>query len=88
MKAAFKASFARDLKVVKDRVVLARVTEAIAAVEKASSLTQLVNLKKLRGHKNYFRIRVGDYRAGIALEGDTVVFVRFLNRKDIYKYFP
>ena len=88
MKAAFKASFARDLKVVKDRVVLSRVTEAIAAVEKASSLTQLVNLKKLRGHKNYFRIRVGDYRAGIALEGDTVVFVRFLNRKDIYKYFP
>lgn len=88
MKTEFKASFARDLKVVRDKVLLDRVAEAIEAVEKASSLTQLINLKKLRGHKNYFRMRVGDYRIGVALEGDALVFVRLLNRKDIYKYFP
>ena len=46
------------------------------------------NLKKLKGAGGYFRLRLGDYRVGIALEQETVVFVRFLNRKDIYKYFP
>lgn len=62
--------------------------EVIEAVEKADSLADLPNLKKLKASKNYFRIRVGDYRLGLALENDAVIFVRFLNRKDIYKHFP
>lgn len=38
--------------------------------------------------ERYYRIRVGDYRLGLALEGDTVILVRFLHRKEIYRYFP
>lgn len=48
----------------------------------------IAQLQKTKGEKNYFRLRVGDYRIGVALEEDSLVFVRFLNRKDIYKYFP
>ncbi len=88
MKVAFKESFAKDLKAVKDRGLLKRVAEIIEAVEKADSLAELQNLKKLKGGGNYFRLRLGDYRVGVALDDDTVIFVRFLNRKDIYKYFP
>jgi mRNA interferase RelE/StbE len=84
----FRDSFAKDLKGVKGKGLLGRVREVIEAVEKADSLTELPNLKKLKGGGNYFRVRVGDYRVGVALENDTVVFVRFLNRKDIYKHFP
>jgi mRNA interferase RelE/StbE len=68
--------------------LLQRVKEAIEAVEKADSLGALPSLKKLRGAKSYFRLKLGDYRIGLALEGNTLVFVRFLDRKDIYKYFP
>lgn len=57
-------------------------------IEKAASLDEIHNLKKLKGGGNYFRLRIGDYRVGIALENETVIFVRFLNRKDVYKYFP
>jgi mRNA interferase RelE/StbE len=67
---------------------LKRAKETIEAIEKADSLVEVTNLKKLRGGGNYFRLRIGDYRIGIALENDTIIFVRFLNRKDIYKYFP
>ena len=88
MKVDFRDSFAKDLKGVKEKSLLGRVREVIEAVEKANSLTELPNLKKLKGGGNYFRVRVGDYRVGIALEDDTVVFVRFLNRKNIYKHFP
>jgi mRNA interferase RelE/StbE len=67
---------------------LGRVREVIEAAEKADSLTELPNLKKLKGGGNYFRVRIGDYRIGVALVDETVVFVRFLNRKDVYKHFP
>lgn len=88
MKASFRDSFARDLKAVRETILLKRVREVIEAVERANSLADLPNLKKLKSSKNYFRIRVGDYRIGLTLENDTVNFVRFLNRKDIYKHFP
>ena len=88
MKVDFRDSFAKDLKGVKEKGLLGRVREIVEAVEKANSLAELPNLKKLKGGGNYFRVRIGDYRIGVALESDTVIFVRFLNRKDIYKYFP
>ena len=88
MKVEFRESFAKDLRTVQVRVVLARVKAVIAAVEKAKSLFELQQLKKLKGHENYYRLRIGNYRVGLVIEGDTVLFVRCLNRKDIYKYFP
>ena len=88
MKIEFKYSFAKDLKSIKDKSLLRRAKEVIEVVENAASLDEIHNLKKLKGGGNYFRLRVGDYRVGIALENETVIFVRFLNRKDIYKYFP
>ena len=88
MKVEFRESFAKDLRGVKEKGPLGKVREVIEAVEKADSLAELPNLKKLKGGGNYFRVRVGDYRVGVALDGETVVFVRFLNRKDIYKHFP
>jgi mRNA interferase RelE/StbE len=88
VKVGFRDSFAKDLKGVKEKGLLDIVREVIEAVERANSLAELPNLKKLKGGGNYFRVRVGDYRVGVALDGDTIVFVRFLNRKDIYKHFP
>jgi len=32
--------------------------------------------------------RIGEYRIGVALEGSEVEFVRCLNRRDLYRYFP
>ena len=84
----FRDSFAKYLKGVKDKGLLNRVRDIIKVVEEANLLEELPNLKKLKGAGNYFRVRIGDYRIGIALENDTVIFVRFLNRRDIYKYFP
>lgn len=88
MKIAFRDSFAKDLKRVKDKVLLKRVHETIEVLEQTDSLNQVPDLKKLKGHTGYFRLRIGDYRVGLAFENDSVVFVRFLNRKDIYKFFP
>lgn len=49
---------------------------------------KIPNLKKLKGYTQFYRIRFGNYRAGIRIENDTVIFERILHRKDIYKYYP
>ena len=88
MKVEFRGSFVRDLKSIVDQTLLERVREIIESAEQVNSLAAISNLKKLKGPGNYYRIRVGNYRIGIAFEGKNVTFVRFLHRKDIYKYFP
>jgi mRNA interferase RelE/StbE len=85
---SFRSSFAKDLNRISDKSLLRRVREAIDAVEHAQSVNDLPNLKKLKSSKNYYRLRIGDYRIGLALEDDVLVFVRFLNRKEVYRYFP
>lgn len=88
MKVAFRESFARDLKNVKDERLLKKVRGLILAAENATSLAALPGVKKLKGGANFYRMKVGDHRIGLALESGTVVFVRCLNRKEIYRHFP
>ena len=88
MRTLFRKSFSRDVKKIKDSTVLERIQEAIRAVEDADTLSGIAGLKKMSGAENVFRIRVGDYRIGITLESDAVVFVRCLNRRDLYRFFP
>ena len=88
MTVQFTESFVRALRNIKDKGLLTRVRELIEVVEQAQHLGQVANLKKLRGGGNYNRVRVGDYRIGLTVEGDAITFVRFLHRKDIYRYFP
>jgi mRNA interferase RelE/StbE len=60
----------------------------IESAENALSISDLKNVKKLSGYQTYYRIRLGDYRIGLNLAGNTLEFVTFDHRKDIYKYFP
>jgi len=88
LKAEFKNSFIRDLKRVKEKLIKDRVKETIELVEKAANLHEVKNLKKLKDGDRYYRISLGEYRLGLTLEREIVTFVRFLHRKDLYRYFP
>ena len=55
---------------------------------KYTLLAQIPNIGKLKGYRNYYKIRFGDYRIGLRYEDDTLIFERVLHRKDIYKYYP
>jgi mRNA interferase RelE/StbE len=57
-------------------------------VKQANVMQEIKGVRKLKGWDDYYRIRVGDYRIGIKLEEECIVFSRFLHRKDIYRYFP
>ena len=88
MNVQFKDSFVKDLRKVKDKSALKRVKEVIEQAEQARSLQDVTNLKKLKGGRNYYRIRVGEFRIGLIIEGDEITLVRCLSRKEIYRYFP
>ena len=88
MKVGFRQSFLKDLEGMNDKLLRRCVKAAIEEVEKADSLQQISGLKKLKGGGNYYRLRIGDFRFGLALESGKVIFVRLTNRKDIYRYFP
>ena len=83
MKVDFKRSFLKDLKRIKDIAIRDRVRETIQSVEQAQHLQEIGNLKKLRYGDRYYRVRIGDYRLGLILEGDTVIFARFLQGKGL-----
>lgn len=88
MNVEFKNSFAKDIGKIKNKILLLKIKSAIEEVEEAPNIQTISNLKKLKGEGHYFRIRIGDYRIGLKLEKDTFVFIRFLHRRKIYRYFP
>ena len=53
-----------------------------------NNIFEIQNLKKIAGHKNYYRLRLRDFRIGLKLENNTIYLMRVLHRKEIYKYFP
>ena len=88
MKTGFKTSFAKDLKSIKSKAVLESVAKLIENIEAAQDLRAVPDVKKLKAKGNYYRIKLGDYRVGITVFKDEVTFVRCLDRKEIYRYFP
>ncbi len=88
MKSIFRRSFERDLKKIKDRSILEKVRRSIEEIEAAVSLKESNGVKKLGSSGNFYRIRIGEYRIGLAAQATEVEFVRCLHRREIYRYFP
>ena len=88
MNTAFRESFEADLSAITDSALLRRIRKVIEQVEAARTFQQIPNLKRLESTGKYYRIRVGGYRLGFVFENGAVTFVRCLNRKEIYRYFP
>ena len=88
MKVEYHKSFERDLRRVRDQNLLDRVEAILVGLEASESLDSISNIKVMKGHPDYFRIRIGDYRLGLKRINDGVRIIRFLSRGDIYRKFP
>ena len=86
MNVEFKRPFLTDLKRARSAELRRRLRDLIEAVEAAETLRDVPHLRKLRSTGNY-RIRLGDYRVGVFVEGDTLHFARLLRRRDFYRHF-
>jgi len=88
MKIEITSKFSKQLGSCTNTRVKGKVAYIIGLVINSNSLVNIQNVKKLKGTKNYYSIRIGSYRIGIVKEGECVIFAAFDKRSDIYKYFP
>lgn len=88
MKVLYEKSFLRDIKKVKNQKLLDNLSNAIVEIKSSVEIFSLANIKKLKGHPSAYRVKIGDFRLGFFYENNTAILTRFLNRKDIYKFFP
>lgn len=88
MKVLYEKSFLRDIKKVKNKKLLDILGNTIEDIKSADEIFSLANIRKLKGHPTAYSIRISDFRLGLFYENNTAIITRFLNRKDIYKFFP
>ena len=86
MKISIERSFERDVKKLTPQVQ-SKIKSAIEVLQSASTLDEL-DVSKMEGAKNAYRVRIGDYRIGFYLENNQIILSRALNRREIYRYFP
>lgn len=87
MKKVVKKSFIKDLK----QIPLETRTKTILTlkeIDAARDISEIQNCIKLKGFKNYYRIKLGDYRIGLHFENNLITVEKFAHRKDIYKRYP
>ncbi|MEO5569736.1 MAG: type II toxin-antitoxin system RelE/ParE family toxin [Bacteroidia bacterium] len=88
MQVRFTKVFLKEVEQNTNAKLASSVNNIIQSIKAADSLMTITNMKKLTGYKNAYRIRTGDYRIGMVIENDMLIFSRFMHRKDIYKFFP
>ncbi len=88
MKVEARATFERDLKKIKDKAVKQQIRQIIHTLVVAENLSQIPHVKKLKGHNQAYRIRLGNYRLGFYYDKDVLSLSRCKHRKEIYQYFP
>ncbi len=89
MKFRIERSFERDVDKIHDKKILKKLQSFISVIEEAASISKILHIRKIEGYVSFYRIKISDYRLGMeVLSNKEVVLVRFLHRKDIYRYFP
>ena len=88
MEVRFDSSFYRDFRRIRDPGLRRRVERAIENVEAAATLSEIPGLRRMRADGGFYRMRLGQYRVGVKIEGETVTFLRFGHRREVYRSFP
>ena len=84
MKTVFRSSFARDLRRIREASLRRRIQQAIEQIEMAETLGDIPTLTKMSGGGSFYRIRLGDYRLGVAVEDEEEVKVEVESREQLH----
>ena len=88
MKFKLNKQVEKDLRKIGDKSVLMGFKEFLEEIKKASKVYDLNQVKKIKGGKNYYRYKYGDYRVGFKLEDNEIIILKLAHRREIYRYFP
>ncbi len=74
MKIQFVAKFSKDLRKIKDQKLLSEIKTVVNECKLAQTLDDIKNLKKLKVYQGFYRIKIVDYRIGVAIINDELIF--------------
>lgn len=72
MRIEFPDKFSCDLDKIHHKSVKKSTLKIIEQLERATSFSEISTIKKLTGFRSAYRIRIGDYRIGILVEGNVI----------------
>jgi len=64
------------------------IIDSLSLCNNQKEISEKYDIKKMRWDDYYYRIRIWDFRLWISIKNEDVKIIRFLHRKDIYKFFP
>ena len=88
MNVEYLKQFSNDLSKINDETLKTNLFDVIVILKNAESLNLVSNIKKIKGHPESYRIRIGKYRLGFYFDGEVIELARFAKREDNYKLFP
>ena len=65
-----------------------RVERVIEELKSASNIREVRNVARIADRPRFYRVRIGEHRLGLTVEGDTALLIRFGHRRDFYRRFP
>lgn len=88
MQILYERSFYKDIEKITDKSIQFKLLDFIELLKKKNNISDIGSIKKMSGYSDYFRIRIGNYRLGLKYYDNIITLIRFMHRKEIYKYFP
>lgn len=87
MNVHYRQAFLKDLKRLKSQPVYQDAYDlAFTTLPQVKTLREVPGVKALKGKR--YRVRLGDYRVGLEVDGEDVQVMRVLHRREFYRYFP
>lgn len=88
MEILFDKSFYKSLDKLKENRLKLEVLAFIEIVKQAKTISEVPNIKKLKGFKDYYRFKFSAYRIGFQSKNNIVTLITIQHRKEIYRKFP
>lgn len=65
MKLIYSKSVTKDVKKIKDKRVISQITKVIEAIISSESITEVKEVKRIKGHPFAYRVKIGKFRLGV-----------------------
>ena len=88
MKVVIHKNFLKDLSKIPPHLRIRIEKFIFIEISNFKNINEIGKAEKMQGYDEFYKIRFGDYRAGIRYENNEITFERVLHRKDIYRHFP
>jgi mRNA interferase RelE/StbE len=76
MKVEIDKSFKKDLKKLKNSSLNKNIAQLIETLSGIDSPKEISGIKKLKGEKHLYRVRIGEYRLGLEIMDDRLTLIR------------